>query len=329
MQKGIVLFGVLFFMLAFSSAAFAHAEIASCTPPINGTVDSAPAQLVCKASESLDPKGSTLAVYDAMGMQVDKKDSTVDLNDPDRVTISVSLDTAMVKDGEYTVKWTTVSSADGDKESGEFKFTVGQGGHGHSAPTAEPTDSTIHPNGDESVGIATLNGKEITLKIASPLNGAQVPAGIIKVETALDGAKPGENDSHIHFYLDKGLRVMSQGDQTSALVEIQEPGEHEIQATYSQGDHTDLIKVRVLVNVVAGNNAAQTTVTTVPTPSTPATAAPTAVPTQVAQATTAPTAAPTASTGGGDSNMLTFGVAALVGVIAIGALAFFVMRGRR
>lgn len=120
----ILVAGALLF-IALASVAFAHAQIISCTPDIGGTVAAAPDKLTCKTSEAMDPKGSSLAVFDAMGMQVDKKDSAVDLNDPDRVTLSVSLDPTQMKDGVYTVKWTTLSSADGDSADGEFQFAIG------------------------------------------------------------------------------------------------------------------------------------------------------------------------------------------------------------
>lgn len=136
MKKLVALVGSALALLALVVAArvpvaLAHAEITSCVPAMNSAVESAPDKLVCKASESLDPKGSSLSVFDAAGVQVDKGDSTVDLNDPDRVTISVSLDTTKLTGGDYTVKWKTLSSADQDEASGEFKFTV--------APAAQAT----------------------------------------------------------------------------------------------------------------------------------------------------------------------------------------------
>ncbi|MBI4670867.1 MAG: copper resistance protein CopC [Chloroflexi bacterium] len=166
MRKIIALIGGALALLALVAitgvpAAYAHAEITSCVPPLNGAVETAPDKLVCKASEALDPKGSSLSVFDATGMQVDKGDSAVDLDDPDRVTISVSLDTGMMKDGAYTVKWKTLSSEDNDEASGEFKFTVGYGAQATVTPEAtqapEPTKSPEPTNAPEPTAAPTAD----------------------------------------------------------------------------------------------------------------------------------------------------------------------------
>lgn len=312
MKKVIVLLAAGLLTLAFAAVAMAHAEIKSCTPEINGTVETAPAQVVCTASEAMDPKGSSLAVFDAMGMQVDKKDSAVDLNDPDRVTIAVSLDAAMMEDGVYTVKWTTLSAADSDEATGEFKFTVGKTMQMDTTPAATETDTTEHPNGDHSIGIVTIDGKQVTLKIVSPVDDAEVPVGMVKVDTALDGAAPGENGSHLHFYVDDNLALMGQGGQTSAGVEIQDPGEHEIKVTYSDKDHADLMQVHV--HVMAKAAGAQATAE--PTMA----AEPTAV--QTSQPATIPT------TGEQENNWLYLFLAG-IGVGIIGAGVYTVVRARR
>lgn len=318
MKKIIALLGAMLVLLALSATAMAHAEMKSCTPAINGTVETAPDKVVCTASEAMDPKGSSLAVFDAMGMQVDKKDSAVDLNDPDRVTISVSLDTAMIKDGEYTVKWTTLSAADGDEAKGEFKFTVGHEMHMHETPAATETDTTMHPNGDHSIGVATVDGKEITLKILAPKDDAAVPVGMVKVETSLDGATLGENDSHLHFYVDDNLALMGKGAQTSAEIEIKEPGEHEIKVTYSDKDHMDLISVHV--HVMAESAAAQATVEPTKAAEPTAMAEPTAAPTP--EATTLPTS-------GSGNNFWFYMFLAGIGAGILGAGVYAAARARR
>ncbi len=322
MKKITVLLSAILLTMAFAAVAMAHAEIESCTPEINGTVETPPDKLVCTASEAMDPKGSTLAVFDATGMQVDKKDSAVDLNDPDRVTISVSLDTAMMKDGEYTVKWTTLSAADGDQESGEFKFTVGHEMHMHETPAATETETTMHPNDDHSIGVATIDGKEITLKIVAPKDDATVPVGMVKVETSLDGATLGENESHLHFYVDDNLALMGKGAQTSAEIEIKEPGEHEIKVTYSDKDHTDLIQVHV--HVMVETAPAQATVE--PTKA----AEPTVAPTTAPEPTAAPTPEPsTLPTSGSDNNFWLYAFLAGIGVGILGAGVYAAVRARR
>ena len=324
MRKASVLLGSLLLMFAFASVAFAHAEMKNCTPEINGTIETAPAQVVCKATESLDPKGSSLAVYDEMGMQVDKGDSTVDLNDPDRVTISVSLDTAMMEHGVYTVKWTTLSTVDDDKANGEFKFTIGHGMHMEATPAPDATDTTMHPNGDQSIGVATVNGKDITLKILSPKEGAEVPAGMIKVETALEGATLGAKDSHVHFYVDDNLALMGKGAENSAEIEIKEPGEHVIKASFSDQEHDDLIQVNVRVMVKAADAVAQAAATMPPMQAVEPTKA--AMPTHAMPAA-APTAIPTPMPARLDTENVPFLLFTFViGILAMAGGIFFAAR---
>lgn len=140
---------VVLTLTALVPLAQAHAEPESCTPPIDGTVEIAPDKVVCTATQALDPDGSKLEVFDASGMQVDTGDSAVDLADPDRKTISVTLDSAKMSAGVYTVKWETFSVDDNEDASGEFKFTV----VGSPAPqstaaattSAEPTATVAAP----------------------------------------------------------------------------------------------------------------------------------------------------------------------------------------
>lgn len=143
MHRLYVFLGVTVFLFAIGlgvlvPTVFAHAEPESCTPPIGGTVDKPPEKLVCKTTEGIVPNESKLQVFDSSGNQVDKGDSSVDLNDPDRVTISVSLDTSKMSDGVYTVKWVTVSAEDNDEDSGEFTFVVASTSAAQATVTPQP-----------------------------------------------------------------------------------------------------------------------------------------------------------------------------------------------
>ncbi len=347
MTKVIAVLGSVLLLLALASIALAHAEIDSCTPPVNGTVDTAPDKLTCKTTEALDPKGSSLSVFDAAGLQVDKHDSAVDLNDPDRKTISVSLDAAMMKDGVYTVKWKTLSADDGDSADGSFTFTVGMAmqmdltatpAAGATSAPQSATPSVTHPNGDESIGVATINGKQITLTIVAPQKEATLPAGDVQVEATVQGITLGENGTHLHFYADDKLVTMGEGAQTSATVKL-DPGTHELMVALADTEHDALIDVHVHVTVQGATTPSATAAATTPEasptvePASIATsAAPTVEPTLVLTIT-APTATPTASatlpTTGGEMNLALFAVLTLAGLVLFGAGAFLTTRVRR
>ena len=60
---------------------------------------------------------------DASGNRVDGGDSRVDLADPDRKLMRVSL--PALPDGVYTVNWRTLSATDGGEATGSIRFGVG------------------------------------------------------------------------------------------------------------------------------------------------------------------------------------------------------------
>lgn len=135
--------------LAFisTSRVLAHAEYVSSEPPANGTVTTAPERVVIVFSQELKPEGNTIRVTDARGNQVDRGDTTLDRNDPNRKTIIVSLSPGL-SDGVYTVNWKNAST-DGHSETGRFRFTINTG----TTPAAAPLPAT---SGEEAPWLALL-----------------------------------------------------------------------------------------------------------------------------------------------------------------------------
>jgi len=114
---------VLFALAATSGTALAHAELVSSTPADGASLAAASATLVLVFSEELKTEGNLITVTDAAGKQVDQGDTTLDLNDPKRVTLTVSLKSGL-GDGLYSVSWENAST-DGHSEEGTLSFTVG------------------------------------------------------------------------------------------------------------------------------------------------------------------------------------------------------------
>ena len=101
---------------------FAHARYDRSEPPAGSMVDGTPFMLRAWFSQEL-MKASTIDVVDEAGNQVDLGDGRVDLDDPDRKLMLVSL--PALPTGVYTVRWSTLSAEDGDWDSGTFTFGVG------------------------------------------------------------------------------------------------------------------------------------------------------------------------------------------------------------
>jgi methionine-rich copper-binding protein CopC len=103
------------------SSALAHAHLVRATPAEGGTVKDAPAEVVLKFNERLEPAFSSAVIRDSAGKQIDKTDAQVDK--ADRTVIRVSL--PPLAPGLYTVEW-RVTSSDSHKVNGNFTFKVGE-----------------------------------------------------------------------------------------------------------------------------------------------------------------------------------------------------------
>ena len=110
-------------VVILAAVAIAHAEFGSSVPSPKSVVSSVPAVVKVVYTEGVNPKGSSITVVGPNGSRVDTGDGHVDLNDPDRKTMLVSVKSGSGP-GTYTVNWTTVSADDGDSASGSFTFQV-------------------------------------------------------------------------------------------------------------------------------------------------------------------------------------------------------------
>ena len=102
--------------------ASSHAELESASPPVGGTVTSLPPSLTLVFSEEVKPGSVVVEVTGPDGSRADLGDAEVDLTNPERTTVTVSLFAG--GPGEYAVHWENVSNADDDPVSGDFVFSV-------------------------------------------------------------------------------------------------------------------------------------------------------------------------------------------------------------
>ena|SRR5438067_1044607 len=132
--------------------AAAHARPDRAEPPIAGVVAMAPTRLVVWFSQGVRNSGSSLQVLDSAGNRVDLGDGQVDLNDPDRKVMTVSLQP--LADGVYTVQWRSLSADDDHEADGAFLFGVG-------ADTVLPPTSSGGPPGVEQ---AAVDGQTVEVR---------------------------------------------------------------------------------------------------------------------------------------------------------------------
>ena len=120
-RTGLVLIASAALALSGAGAAFAHAQLKTATPAVNGAVAAAPSEVTLNFSEKLESAFSTVIVRDAVGKRVNKADAQVDK--ADRTIMRVGLEP--LTPGIYIVEWKALT-ADTHKTEGAFVFRVGE-----------------------------------------------------------------------------------------------------------------------------------------------------------------------------------------------------------
>lgn len=175
-------------LLLAAPPAAAHANLVSADPAPNGRVDEAPGALALRFSEPLEETYTGVEVVDGNG--TDHVTSTTIVGDA-RTELSVALEP--LDDGLYTVRWKTLSAADGHTRSGVYLLAVnaslagpggGAGGNGTqpgSNATGEmdheagPGDAEAAVRGLAFLGAAPAVGLPLVLLALPPLAAAAFP----------------------------------------------------------------------------------------------------------------------------------------------------------
>lgn len=112
------IFVLSLFLLGFGGAgAHAHAMLSNSSPPVGGSVGSAPRQVSLSFTQSLEPSFSSVQVTDARGARVD-------LGKPQISGSTMTVGLKALSPGTYRVNW-HVLSVDTHKTQGSFSFHVG------------------------------------------------------------------------------------------------------------------------------------------------------------------------------------------------------------
>jgi hypothetical protein len=98
----------------------AHAEYMSSDPAANAMLTKAPTTITVHFSETVDPLGSDIAVYDVDGKLVSTAAAQVDRSDLKTMTVAMKGDQSEI----YVVSWHTVSAVEGHHDAGSFRFFV-------------------------------------------------------------------------------------------------------------------------------------------------------------------------------------------------------------
>ena len=242
----VLMFGLTLFLVPFVSA---HSFIDHCTPEVGSTVAQAPKQIRCVFTDPIDPKQTVMSVFDTSNNQVDNKDLKPDTTDLDGKTVFLTLNTAQITGGLYTVKWSTVSE-DGHATDGQWQFSVAAA---QAAPTAAPTIApTIAPTTTQTTTTPVTPSPTPTkvptavpalpasVTILSPDDGSSYPDDpadvVVGIQT--NNFKLGQGTNRWQVYLDGKLMLQVMDNSTSVVLHAVPGGDHWVKVALATGDNT-------------------------------------------------------------------------------------------
>lgn len=181
-RSGTIAAALLVAILLTTGSALAHANLVGADPNPNSRVDEAPDRLHLSFSEPLEDAYTRVQVVGPNGSD---HAQSFTIEEPDRRSVSVELDD--VADGVYSVRWRTLSAADGHTRAGSYLLAVnasligGEGASNQGAPTAGSAGTA-----DESAQIGEGGPGEAVLRGLGFL-GASLAAGIPLFQLAARG----------------------------------------------------------------------------------------------------------------------------------------------
>lgn len=106
-------------LVLLATPAWPHASLVRSSPARRATVTTAPDRVQLWFNEAIEPKFSSISVWDAAGQRADLEDARVEPEDPKRLTVGLK----PLGRGTYRVRF-RVLSVDGHVVESEFPFTL-------------------------------------------------------------------------------------------------------------------------------------------------------------------------------------------------------------
>jgi methionine-rich copper-binding protein CopC len=187
-----LLVGAALVLVLAPAVALGHAELDTSTPSDGDTVTGTPPLIEATYTEDLDPDGSSLVLVDASGKEL----ATGGVATTSEATKQMTIPTVPeLAPGEYTVKSTTKSTADGDVDRTTWSFTV----IAAPSPTPSPVASTAPT--------ATPTAAASPSTAASAPVVASVPA-VTPAPSPSGGGEPAASTSDVLLPIIAGLAIV-------------------------------------------------------------------------------------------------------------------------
>jgi copper transport protein len=159
LSVAVFLFLPIGLLSGFISEAYAHALPVRSDPSANAILRVPPTHVSIWFDDALVAATSHIAVENAQGQEVDRRDSTVSSADPHEMTVKLP----SLPAGTYTVVWVAQSTDDGHVTEGSFVFSIAR-----SNGTVPPTSAGHPPGGNISASTNTsLDGPSILQTLAT------------------------------------------------------------------------------------------------------------------------------------------------------------------
>jgi methionine-rich copper-binding protein CopC len=111
--------GLAIALLLMVTPAWPHASLVRSSPARRATLTTAPDRVQLWFNEAVEPRFSSVSVWDEAGQQIDLRDARVEPDDPKRLTVGLT----PLKRGTYRVRF-RVLSIDGHVVESDFTFTL-------------------------------------------------------------------------------------------------------------------------------------------------------------------------------------------------------------
>lgn len=107
-------------ILSVGSVTSAHPKVVKSTPTAGAVLQKAPEIVQVWFHEELDTQGSTISVWDAKNVRVDRGNGKVNLDERMRLEVGLK----PIRKGKYTVRWKAMADDDKGVTQGSFRFSV-------------------------------------------------------------------------------------------------------------------------------------------------------------------------------------------------------------
>ena len=106
-------------LLLSPGSAWSHAALVRSSPARRAVLSQSPEQARLWFNESVEPRFSTVSVWDAGGTRVDLENAAVSTDDPKRLSVGLR----PLRPGRYIIKF-RVLSVDGHVVEGDVRFEI-------------------------------------------------------------------------------------------------------------------------------------------------------------------------------------------------------------